>query len=203
MTTTKTSVILVLVSILLGAGGALWLGGRREAGMGTRIDTSRAAVVTEMRALGRLETASYTIEKVIEADKGSDSGWSKFLFGDKLLLIAHGDVIAGIDLSGLGADDLTTIDGKLHVRLPAPQILSASLDNSQTRVYDRTQGLLTRADQDLESEARAAAQQSIRDAACQSGILDSASENASKQVGALLGALGFQGAVVDIPPGSC
>lgn len=202
--TIRTSAVIALATLIIGAGTTGYLLTRHVAAPGkTSIDASQAAVVIEMRQLGRLETSSFTIEKVIEADKNQDSAWSKFLFGDKLLLIAHGEVVAGIDLSGLTADDMTTIDGHLHLKLPAPQILSVALDNEQTRVYDRSTGVFSRADKDLETQARQAATQSIRDAACQSKILETASDNAKKQIKAMLGALGFDGAVIEIPAGSC
>ena len=51
--------------------------------------------INEIRALARLETIQYSIEKVITAEVGQ--GTFGFAFGDKLLFVAHGIVIAGID----------------------------------------------------------------------------------------------------------
>jgi len=199
----RNTIIAVLVALLLGAGGTAWFLSRGTNGSGTSIDSSQAAVIKEIRQLGRLETSSFTIEKVIEARKEGGGPWRDVLFGDKILLIAHGEVVAGLDLSGLTAADVRQADGALHLTLPAPQIFSVRIDNEQTRVYDRDQGLLTRGDKDLESEARLAAEQAIRDAACDANILGEASENASKQLKAVLSALGFQGSIIEIPPGSC
>src|SRR5437868_6321278 len=61
-------------------------------------NTSGTAVVKEMRQLSRLETATFTIEKIIDAGTNG-SAINKFLFGDRILLIANGQVIAGFDLS--------------------------------------------------------------------------------------------------------
>jgi len=198
----RNTIIAVLIALLLGAGSASWIMTRRPGG-GTTIDASRDAVVKEMRSLGRLETSAFTIEKVIEASKESGGPWRDILFGDKLLLIAHGEVIAGYDLSGLTEDDIEKTGSALRLTLPAPQIFSVRLDSEKTRVYDRDQGILTRGDKDLESEARLAAEQSIRDAACASGILREAQENAVKQLGAVLGALGYPDSIIQSPPGSC
>jgi hypothetical protein len=60
-------------------------------------------------------------------------------------------------------------------------------------------GLLTRPDKDLEADARAAAESSIRAAACESDILGQASENASKQLKALFSAMDFAEVTVAIP----
>lgn len=198
----RTAVTASLVTLLAGAGLASWFF-LRPHGPTTRIDTSRAAVIKEMRQLGRLETSSFTIEKIIEAKKDAGSPWSNILFGDKLLLIAHGDVVAGLDLFGLDEHAITVSGTRIQVTLPAPQILTVRLDNEQTRVYDRDQGFLSRGDKDLESEARQAAETEIRTAACQAKILEAASENAVKQIKALLGALGFLDITVTIPPGQC
>jgi len=199
----RNTLIIALIAVIVGAGSASWILTRRDADGGTKIDASRAAVVKEMRQLGRLETSSFSVEKIIEAKKGDGGPWSDFLFGDKLLLIASGEVVAGYDLAGLTEADLEKEGSTLRLKLPAPQILSARLDNEKTRVYDRDQGLLTRGDKDLESEARLAAERSIREAACTSGILREAKENAVKQLGAILGALGYPDAVIQSPDGSC
>jgi len=169
---------------------------------GIKLNTDRAAVIKEMRALQRFETASFTIEKII--DGGTQGNvFQQFLFGDKILLIAHGQVIAGFDLSQISEKDIEIKDQTIRVTLPKPQVLVTTLDNTQTRVYDRTRGILNPGEKDLESKAREAAEKSIRTAACDGGILKQASDNARKQLTAFLSALGFVQISVDIPEGSC
>src|SRR3990167_4547865 len=100
----------------------------------TQETTNRAAVIKQIQSLSRLETASYTIEKII--DKGSSGGNAiqRLLFGDKILLIAHGQANAGFDLELVSEKDIF-VDGKnLRVKLPKPQILTVTLDNTKTRV---------------------------------------------------------------------
>lgn len=166
------------------------------------IDTSRTAVVKQMRSLARLETAVFTIEKVIDGGTTGGNIFQQFLFGDKILLVAHGQVIAGFDLSQISDNDIK-IEGKnVTIKLPPPQILVATLDNTQTKVYDRRQGLLSDND-GLESEVRKAAEVSIREAACNANILQQASDNARKQITAMLSSLGFETITLEIPSGSC
>ena len=198
----RTTVTVSLITLLVGIGLASWFFLRPNAS-GTSIDTSRAAVVKEMRQIGRLETASFTIEKIIEAKKEEGGPWRDILFGDKLLLIAHGEVVAGFDFANLTEANVRTTGGTLRLELPAPQILSVRLDNEQTRVYDRSQGFLARGNKDLETEARQAAEKEIRDAACQADILEAASANATKQIKALMGAFGFSETIVEIPVAEC
>lgn len=170
---------------------------------GSLINTDRASVIKEMRALQRLETASFTIEKIIDGGTTGNNIFQQFLFGDKILLIAHGQVIAGFDLSQISDSDIEVNGTSLSITLPKPQILVSTLDNTQTKVYDRQKGLLNPGEKDLESRARQAAEESIRKAACDGGILTQASDNARKQLTSLFAALGFTQISVDIPQGEC
>jgi hypothetical protein len=159
------------------------------------IDTSSPSVVDKIRQLSRLETVDYSIDKIVEGDRQS-SVLPSFLAGDKLLLVAHGEVIAGVDLSQLDKRDVRVDGDTVHVRLPAPQILVTRVDNARTRVYSRTTGLLVPPDPDLESQVRQAAEQEITKAALEDGILDKSRQNARVEITGLLYALGFHTADV-------
>jgi hypothetical protein len=152
---------------------------------------SSVAVVKAMRNLARLETASYTIEKVVVAEQNQDQ-WAT-LFGDRLLLVAHGEVIAGVDLGKMQPTDVVaTGDGRVYVVLPAPEIFFTNIDNKKTYVYDRDTGLLTNGNIHLESAARQAAQEQIQAAASEDGILQLAQRNGERYLEQLILALGFQ-----------
>lgn len=193
--------LLTLIIIPLFVGGLIWqkFFGKPK----NYINTDRTTVIKEIKKLNRLETASYTMEKIIDAGTSQDNVIKDFLFGDKLLLIAHGQVIAGFDLSQLSEDNIIISDKNLTLTLPPPQILSSRLDNVQTRVYDRRQGILNKGDQNLESEARQAAEKSITEAACAGNILNEAADGGRKQLTTLFQALGFTTVVIEIPTGNC
>jgi hypothetical protein len=146
-------------------------------------------IIRDVRSLARLETIQYTVEKVITAEQGQ--GTLGVLFGDKLIFVAHGQVIAGVDLSKLGAGDIDIKEGILHVRLPKPEIFVAALDNEKSYVYDRQTGLLTKGDINLESSARRLAEDEIEKAAVEDGILDLAKQNAENYLTRLLSDLGY------------
>lgn len=165
-------------------------------------NTSSKTVIKELRELNRLETASFTIEKVIDAGT-TGNRFQEILFGDRILLIAHGEVIAGFDLSKLKDEDVIVDKTTLRLILPRPEILVTRLDNEETRVYDRRQGLLTKGNNELESEARIAAEESIKEAACTGKILDEASKNARNQLTALFKTLGFTTVIVEVPSATC
>src|SRR3989338_7618667 len=169
----------------------------------TQGNTNRAAVIKQIQSISRLETASFTIEKIIDEGSTGDNVFQRLLFGDKILLIAHGQAIAGFDLSQVSVKDIQ-VDGKnLRILLPKPQLLTVVLDNTQTRVYDRQRGILSTDGKDLETQARIADEKSIKDAACQGNILQQATDNARKQLNASFYSLGFETVEIVIPSASC
>jgi hypothetical protein len=164
--------------------------GRLLNGRSTRIDTSSASVVDKIRQLNRLESVDYSIDKIVEGNHQAQ-GLPDFLAGDRLLLIAHGEVIAGVDLSRLDPKAVQVNGNTVHVRLPEPQVLVTRIDNTRTRVYERTTGILVPTDPNLETQVRQAAEQQITQAAIDDKILDKARQNARVGVTGLLYALGF------------
>ena len=202
-----------LLSLIIVALGAFWLfsaGG--PAGRGAEstrrplitqptptIYPSSVTVIKSVQRLSRLETASYHIEKVITAETGQ--GPLGFLFGDKLLLIAYGEVIAGIELSEIGPDAiLRTDDGTLYMRLPPVEVFVATLDNERTQVYDRQTGMVGLNEQ-LETEARREAERLILEAALEEGLEAEAEDSAQELLEVFLLALGFEQVIfVDVLP---
>jgi hypothetical protein len=154
-------------------------------GRSLSIDTSLPTVVDKIQRLQRLETVNYSMDKIVEGDRQS-SILPDFLVGDKLLLVVHGNVVAGIDLGQLTTSDVQIQGRAIQVHLPPAQIFVTALDNTKTRVYSRTTGLLVPEDPDLESQVRALAQQQIQQAALADGILATASKNARATVASML-----------------
>jgi len=200
-----TSIVAFVLALLLGAAGlTLFL---RHATVGiprqiatlitgrtTSFDTSVPVVVEQIQRLNRLETVVYSLDSVVEGDKSSFV-FPDILAGDKILLVVHGQSIAGIDLAKLKPEDVridATDPRSIHVNLPPSEIFVTTIDNQHTRVFARTTGLLVPADQDLESDTRGKAQQQLQAAALADGILDAARKNARVTIAALLYSLGFQ-----------
>jgi len=155
------------------------------------------SIIHNVRALSRLETIQYSVEKVITAESGQ--GPFGFLFGDRLLLIAHGNVIAGVDLGKLNPDDLQVRNGVLYVTLPESEIFVATLDNEQSYIYHRDTGVLTHGDIHLETAARLSAEQEIEKAALEDGILDQARRNAESYLYRFMRDLSFPEVIFVLP----
>lgn len=156
-----------------------------------RVDVSRPTVVQQIQQLQRLETVVYSMEKIVSGSQESKY-LPRMLVSDRLLLIVHGEVTAGVDLGALDGSQLT-IDGKtVTVNLPDASVFSTRLDNARTRVYTRETGLFSSPDPELESEVRREAERQLTQAALDGGILKTAATNARATLTSLLMGLGFE-----------
>ncbi len=156
---------------------------------------STAEVVEKIQKLSRLETVVYSLDTVVE-NKESSPLFPDALAGDKLLMIVHGQSIAGIDFSKLQSGDVQIgaedgHDRAIRLTLPPSQIFFTTIDNVKTRVYARDTGLFVAADPNLETATRLKAQGELQQAALNDGILQAASGNARDTVRAMLEGLGF------------
>jgi hypothetical protein len=158
---------------------------------GTLIHIDQPTVVRQIQQLQRLETVSFTMDKIISGEHDSPY-LPKFLVSDQLLLVVHGEVIGGVDLSKLQPADVVVQGQSISLRLPQAQILVTRLDNAQTRVYSRDTGLFSSPDPNLESEVRQEAERQIQEAAMQGDILKTADGNARSTISSLLQGLGFK-----------
>ncbi len=154
--------------------------------------TTSPVVVEGVRELDELATVRVTESILVTRESGGDV-LDRLFSGEKVLLVATGDVEAGVDLSEVGEDDVRVEGETVTIRLPEPEVLSASLDEQKTRVYDRDYSPLNlRPDDDLVEEARASAEEKIEAAARENGVLQTAETNAEGSIGAFVQALGFE-----------
>jgi len=157
----------------------------------THTDLSQPTVVDRIQKLQRLETVVYTMEKIVTGEKESTI-LPNFLAGDRMLLLVHGECIAGIDFQMLKPADVQVTGKKIRVHVPQAQLLVTRLDSSKTRVYSRQTGLLVPTDPNLESQVREEAERDLRRSALADGILQKAQENARSTLMSLMQSMGFQ-----------
>jgi hypothetical protein len=157
------------------------------------VQTKTGPVVVEgVRDLNQLATVRWK-ESVIVARESGGTDLERLVSGERVLLVATGDVEAGVNLEGLGQDDVRVDGETVTIRLPEPEILSVSLDEEETGVYDRDFSLLNFSpDDDLVEEARGVAVDRIEEAARDEEILDQAEQNAEDSVRAFVTSLGFE-----------
>ena len=179
--------------VLSRSSGRTWLSHTWSAvtGRTLTIDVSQPTVVDRIQRLQRLETVIYTMDKLVTGAKENPI-FPDFLAGDRLLMLVHGEVVAGIDFSGLKPGDVRVNDRQVHLHLPAAQVFSVRLDSAKTRVYSRQTGLLVSTDPNLETQVRQEAERQLQEAALGDGILRTAQQNAASTITSLLQGLGFE-----------
>jgi hypothetical protein len=191
--------IVVLVLLVAGGGWVAWRLTRRAVEMTVAEVTKPVektvdlgALVTHVRELSRLETASMRVMHVSTITQ-TYKLIPDAVGGDELTFLAAGDVVAGVDLSSIQPKDVwREPDGTIVMRLPPSSIFMTRVDNRESRVMSRKTGLLRRADVNLESRARQYAEQGIRNEAVKKGILLMASQNAEKKLADFLHTVGIE-----------
>jgi len=197
-----TTLVLALVIVVLAIGIGLGLSryGYRLPVVGwffeVPVQTRTSPVVVQgIQRLDQLSTVRFNESVVITKESGGE-GIRQILTGEKLILVAEGDVEAGLDLSNLNREDvrLNEKNKSVTIDLPQPQILSASLDEKHTRVYDRDVGLVPRISpsESLAEEARDKAQDKLLEAARKDDILIYAERNAEDSIRSFVTTLGFE-----------
>ena len=155
------------------------------------IDVSQPTVVDRIQRLQRLETVVYTMDKIVTGEKANPI-FPDFLAGDRLLMMVHGEVVAGIDFSNLKPGDVRVEGKQIWLHLPASQVFRTRIDSAKTRVYSRQTGLLVPTDPNLETQVRQEGEHQLQEAALADGILKTAQDNAVSTVRSLLQGLGFE-----------
>jgi hypothetical protein len=154
--------------------------------------TTGPVVVEGIRELDQLATVRWTESVPVTRESGGDF-WDRVFDGEKVLLIATGSVEAGVDLGDIQKDDVSVKGDTVTIDLPEAEILSASLDEKTTRVYDRDFSPLNfHPDDDLVEKARLRAVEKIEASAHDNGILDTAEGNAEDSIHAFVTTLGFE-----------
>jgi hypothetical protein len=146
-------------------------------------------VLQQVQTLSQLVTVKYVLEKVIIVDDTQPP----YLPGqeNRLLMVAHGIVKAGVDLGELKEQDIQVSKGRIRIKLPPARVTDTYLDDKQTQVVERSTGFLRRFDKDLEQNARRQAVEDLNRAARSSGILKDADERARAQLTHLFQQMGY------------
>jgi hypothetical protein len=156
-------------------------------------------VILAVRDLHRLEGASFHMERVVEMTDRQSRLFGLIDAKDAVLLVAVGDVVAGVDLDRMTAGDVD-VDWparRVRLRLPAPEVFTTAIDNEKTHVYSRSTDVLAARKEELEGMARQEAEKSMTQAAIDGGILDRARAGARGAVEGLVRGLGFTDVTIE------
>ena len=194
----------IAVVALLGIGLIAFLLGRLSTNEAASIPTPSPSptitplptpVVTRqgLQSIVEFSTVEYTAVSEVYNENLPD-GWLDELLGTKerLLMLVYGEVKAGFDLSKLTEENLWADGTRVRLVLPAPEILSSSIDFDRTHIvfYENTL-LLDQNNPNLQGDALARAKESIEHTALEDNILDKANEYGKTYFENYLYSLGF------------
>jgi len=185
----RTRLIIAGLGLAIAAGVALFIAllwVRLPLAGGSPKIQNTTTILQQIQTLSELVTVKYVLEKVVILE---DVKW----YGEnRVLLVAHGIVKAGVNLQELKPEDVRVEDRRVILKLPRATITDVYLDEKNTRVVDRTTGLLRAFDKDLEQNARRQAVDDLRMAARHNGIQGDAEERARLQLTQLFHQLGLE-----------
>ncbi len=188
--------MLIVIAALLSAGGLGFFLGRPHSVAQQEVVTEvrpSASVITALRHLARLEGAQFHMERVVDVREKQSRYLGLVEVEDALLLVASGEVTAGVDLSELSDVNVQTFaeQTEVTVHLPRARVLSSKIDNDKTYVHTRSTDLLAKQQIHLEAKARKTAEEGFVAAALDAGLLRVAEASIERTVISLLFSLGF------------
>ena len=142
---------------------------------------SREGVLMQIKKVNRLESTAFYIDTIIRTEKKGN--W-RMLWQDAQsgIFIVRGQVLAGLDLDKLTAENVNIVDGKVILSLPPVEILSVDLENIE--VYDMKTGSfnLLPADKGVFKTVQERARAQVLASACKADILQHANRQAQLQL---------------------
>lgn len=147
--------------------------------------------IAGIRAAAELATVEYLAVAEVPNERVPDDFRQYLGIREQILLIAYGEVKAGFDLSKLREDDLWTDGTRVQLHLPAPEILSTSIDFERTHVVFYQKSLLVEHDPTLGQETLDIAEDAIQKAAIEAEVLENAGRYGQLFFENFLRSLGF------------
>jgi uncharacterized protein DUF4230 len=180
------------------------LGALNPFGTETR-DRSTPALLQSMQRLDEYRAARANLQQVVDIERDAKY-LPSFVSGERIVLVAAGDVDASIDFGRLGPRSLRVSPDRKEVviTLPAARLAPARLDLERTRVIDHDRGVVNRTEDmlgsggtDEERELLLVAQQKLDAAAsADPDLLPTAERNAAQMLRRLARGLGFERVIV-------
>ena len=97
----------------------------RPTGMTTTITSQ--SILTAMRDQGFLVTQTYVFDQPVTINKSTGSAFKDFFVGQTIEARGSMEANIGVDLSGLGEQDVSITDGSVLLRVPRPKIFNTRL----------------------------------------------------------------------------
>lgn len=181
--------VIILSVLVLVAGFLLVRFLQQGAGPAQR---NTAVFLRNIQTLNQLVTIQQRLEKVVIVEDPPTGTLAAYVSGEsRVILVAHGVVKAGVDLSRLTEQDLHWRGTNLILRLPPSEITDVYLDEQRTQVVEHKTGFLRRFDAQLPQLARQQALAAMRRAAREYDILKDADQRARLSIQKFLEPMGI------------
>ena len=132
-------------------------------------------ILTSVEELGKMELVRYNFKDVVEYKKEV----SRYIPDSKVVLIVAGEAVGCVDFTKIEAGDIVFEgDSVVQIALPEPEICYYKVDHSQSKVFSKENTYFQ--DAELVEESFKYAEQNVKRAALNSGILRQTKENAEK-----------------------
>jgi hypothetical protein len=164
-------------------------------------DRTQPAVLRSLERLTEYRAATANLQVVVDIEEDANL-LPSFIKGSKTLLVANGNVDAGVSFRGLNARNVVVDEDRtaVTITLPGATLSEPRLDLDRTRVFDTDRGLLDRVGEafgdggaDDERKLLQLAQRRLAEAArANPDILASAERNTRDMLTGLLRGLGFR-----------
>jgi hypothetical protein len=159
---------------------------------------SQPPLLQSITSLSRYQAASGSFQVIVDLSRKTRY-LPSFIEGSGALFVGQGTVTAYDDFSQLNSGDIQVAPGRtaVTVRLPQPQLESATLNVRQSYVAAQQEGLLNRignlfsGNPGSQQQVYIAAQQKIQAAASHSPLLTQAKTNTRSMLTNMLHSLGF------------
>jgi hypothetical protein len=133
-----------------------------------------ATVVEKVEAMGKMQLVRYQISDAVEYVKPSGS---RFVPDAKAMLIVAGEAIGCVDLTKVKPTDLVVADSVVTLTIPQPELCVFKVDHQKSRVYDTKFTRIT-GETKIIDDAFKKAENQIKNAALENGILEETKKNA-------------------------
>lgn len=164
-------------------------------------DRSQPVLLKSLERLSEYRAASANLQVVVDVEQDAKV-LPDFIKGERTLLVAAGNVDAGVDFGGLKGENVVVNEDRTAatITLPGATLSDARIDLERTRVFDTDRGLLDRAGDafgnggaDEERQLLRLAQRKLAAAAREDpNILRAAERNTRSMLEGMLRGLGFE-----------
>jgi hypothetical protein len=150
-----------------------------------KLTVENTTILQEIEALGKLELVKYRFKEVIEAEEIAkryfDMGYFYIPGGQdqKAVLIASGEAVACIDLAKINKEDILFDNDTIRITLPPPELCYYKVDLEKSKFYDLKTSRDTKKAAEFIDLIYAKAENQIKIAALESGIMEDAEKLSS------------------------